>query len=205
MNGQFTTTRNLFIEYTNYTSPLSFDEWSAVADDQKAAVLFVQFFDQITLAWYKANSLGRGLAEDGVSTVLQYLIKNVPVIKENPKRFTARYIYRIAYNCLYCICHDIKRDKERFEYETSNICIVGDDEVDLFDTVGSRDSDFELIAKRDEFWALIEDMDLDTKSVVSKLLGAEVPNMPRVSAKKREQIIANLQDILAPYKELFYA
>ena len=48
----FTETKNLFAQYLEYDRPLDFDQWAQVADDQKAAVLYLQFYDQITLAWY---------------------------------------------------------------------------------------------------------------------------------------------------------
>lgn len=172
MANAFVETKNLFTNYTKYTSPLSYEEWLAVADDSKAAVLYVQFYDQITLAWYKTKSFFV-LEEDGVSTVIQYLMKNVPILKKDPSRFKPSYIYQVAYNCLYCISHDIKRDIERYEREISNIVGCDDDELDLFDTVTSNDPDYEEILTKENFWAIIEDMGLETAKVVEYLLNDE--------------------------------
>lgn len=169
MSNAFRETRNLFINYTNYTRPLSYAEWLAVPEDNKAAVLYVQFYEQITLAWYKTKSFFV-LEEDGVSTILQYLVKNVPILKENSARFKPSYIYQVAYNCLYCISHDIKRDIERWENETSNIIGYGEDELDLFDTVVSNCCDADEELTKQKFWAIIEQMGPETEKVVNHLL-----------------------------------
>lgn len=172
MSNAFKETKNLFIDYTNYSRPLSYAEWLSVPDDNKAAILYVQFYEQITLAWFKTKSFFV-LEEDGVSTMLQYLVKNVPIIKENPKRFTPAYIYKVAYNCLYCISHDIKRDIARWENETSNIVTSGDgDELDLFDTVVIGDG-FDESMTRGDFWAIIEMMGPETEKVINHLLNGE--------------------------------
>lgn len=169
MSNAFRETRNLFINYTNYTRPLSYVEWVATPEDHKAAVLYVQFYEQITLAYYKTKSFFV-VEEDAVSTILQYLVKNVPIIKNEPKRFKESYIYQVAYNCLYCISHDIKRDIERWENETSNIIGYGEDELDLFDTVLSNCCDADEELTRQKFWAIIEQMGPETEKVVNHLL-----------------------------------
>lgn len=182
--NEFYNTRNLFVEYTGYTGPLSYEEWLAVPDDHKAAVLFCQFFDVITLAWYKAASVYSEEA-DGVAEVLQYLQKAVDggkkknpaiMIKGNPKRFTPNYIYRISYNCLYCLCRDPNQHKRRYENECSNIVMCGEDELDLFDTVVDINGDIELSddARREKFWDIIESVGDDAVTVVCKLLGEDL-------------------------------
>lgn len=195
-------TYNSFKSFIGYTEPLTFDEWFALADDSKAAALYVQFYDQISLAWYKTRSFYTP-EEDGVSTCLQYLMKNVPVIAENPKRFTASYVYRVAYNCMYCICHDIKRDRERFELECSNIVISDTgDELDLFDTV-VEDSDILSDKTKEEFWATIESIGEDAVSVVAKLLGESDKSLPKVSPARTAEIIEELKVKLAGYLDVF--
>lgn len=180
MSNAFVETKNMFRTATGYTAPLTFDQWNALPNDYKAAVLFVQFFDQITLAWYKVKSFYTE-DEDGVSTILQYLQKNVPVIEEDSKRFTPTYIYRVAFNCLYCICHDIQRDKERWEKEMSNVIYsASGDELDLFDTV-AQDS-IEHDAASIDIWKLVDSVlkvkvddkmtvDGRVEAVLNKLMG----------------------------------
>ena len=177
MSNAFAETRNCFASYIDYTHPLSYEEWLCAPDDHKAAILYVQFYEEITLAWYKCKSLYTP-EERGVEEMMTYLMKNTPIIMENPKRFTSNYIYRVAYNCLYCICHDIQRDKERFALERSNILAVGDDEIDLFDTTGELeglDSVWESRIASSAFWKLFEDDDEATFMVINKLLGADCP------------------------------
>ena len=126
---------------------------SRPSDDLRAAALYVQFYEQITLAWYKVRSFYTP-EEDGVSTMLQYLHKNVPIIEADPKRYSSKYIYQVAFNCLYCICHDLILERERFEREVSNIVPTNDGDVDLFDLVADRDQ-LEAEMMRNKFWNII--------------------------------------------------
>ena len=159
LNGKrspFSETRAYLLNYIDYTSPLSFDEWVIVDDSSKAAVLYLQFYEQITLAWYKAKS-NYGDENLGVSTILQYLEKNVPIIKGDPKRFTANYIYRVAYNCLYCICHDIQRDKQAYQNEISATMKDSEDkEINILLTIEDVSSDPEKHIRQREFWKQVE-------------------------------------------------
>ena len=132
-------TMKLFRSATNLVvnEPLTFDEWVALPDEQKSAALYVMFFNQITLAYYKSRSF-YSPEEDNVSIVCQYLEKNVPIIKNNPRRYTPRYIYQVAYNCMFCQSRGIKRDLQRYETEISNKVITDTDEYDLFDEISER-------------------------------------------------------------------
>lgn len=206
MANAFAETKNLFQSYTGYVKPLTYDEWLAVADDAKAAVLYVQFYDEITLAWYKVRSLYTP-EERGVEEMCHYLIKNVPVIAKDPKRFNSRYLYRVAYNCLYCICHDIKVDKERFALERSNIVQVGDDEVDLFDAY-AQSGTIEHTLATEAFWRVVESIGKTDEEVeevwmvVNSLLGADCPVAilnengrvaRRIPKDRQEQIVDQLR------------
>lgn len=185
MGNAFATTLGLFRSNVNYTRPLSYEEWLALPEDHKAAVLYCQFYEQITLAWYKVVSVYSN-DEDGVDEVCQYLMKNVEKINGNPKKFTPAYIYKVAYNCLYCLCRDPNRYKRTYENECSNIFGSGDDEFDIFDTVGTDGSEFTRDAKdiqREKFWKIIESKGKETILVVAELLG-ETFNWTETTTKK---------------------
>lgn len=198
MTNAFNTTRNMFIEATGYTKPLSYDEWMKVSSSYKSAVLFVQFYDQITLAWYKTKSF---FVEEelGVETMLQYLEKNVPLLEANSAKFTPHYIYTVAYNCLYCISHDIKRDIQRYENEISNIVRTSDDELDLFDTIVNPDAIEHDIHKK-MFWDMIENFDLKTQKVVYHLLNGE--SLRRTSKRSPRYATDPLRDISVSVSEM---
>lgn len=184
MKNEFATTKDLFASYTNFTRPLSYGEWCNLPHDHKAAVLYCQFYEQITLAWFKLASV-YSVEADGVAEVLQYLEKNVPVIIKDSKRFTPSYIYKVVYNCLYCLCRDPNKYKQAYENETSNIQSGNEGhEFDLFDTVGV-DEDFsrrDKDAARDAIWKAIEKLgSKDSKNgskdviiVVSQILGDNI-------------------------------
>ena len=203
MYTQLHKTRALYSNYIGYDKPLTFDEWNELPLGSKAAALFVQFFDQISLAWFKTKSFYTP-EEDGISEVMQYLMKNVPIIEQDPARFTPKYIYRVAYNSMYCICHDRKVDRDRWELETSNILSVGEndtDTVDLFDTVRDMDSIPQEIMKRN-MWNKIDNLDEQYQSVIDSLLtgAAHAKGVPKA---KRPKYMEGLKHVLAEFAPLY--
>lgn len=207
IRGPFYETKKMFRSAINYIKPLSYEDWMNIDPEFKAAALYVQFYDQICMAWYKVKSFYT-LQEDGVSTMMQYLVKNVPIIENDPKRFTPKYIYRVAYNCLYCICHDIKRDRERYEMEISNIQCSGhsgeSEEFDLFDSVVDTATtdryceDYEITIR---FWNDIDNLGDDTVAYVECLLSNKKP--PVRLQKKMDDILPALKATLSPYLKYF--
>lgn len=206
MANDFNATRNMFREYINYTDPLSYEEWLAAADDHKAAIIYVQFFDQITLAWYKVKSFYAS-EEEGVETALQYIMKNVPLIRDDKSKFSCSYIYRIMFNCLYCICHDRQVDKLRWALESSNIAEGADGEVDMFDFIPDNSNIEDAYINKmqnAEFWKMFEDMGEDTMTVIAYLQG-DIKLPLGFGYKKKKIIIQQLQEILknSEYPEMY--
>ena len=195
----FFETKNIFAQYTSFETSLAFDEWNSRPHDQKAALLFVQFFASIVAAWEKANSFDFIPGDDGVSVVCQYLEKNVSKIEENPSRFTASYIYRVAYNCMYCICHDLKSVKDRWENETSNIVAHDGSELDLFDTVAASDSaadDVYFMEEfRSKFWAVVEQSGLEAQKVIDYLLSGDPSSLKKVNKNSKSYANDILRDV----------
>lgn len=184
----FYETRTTLRNFVEFEEPLTFDAWKVIPDDKKAAALFLHFFEQITLAWDKANAFDFVDGEEGVTTVLQYLQKQVcdiyekghpkkkatrkqlqenpekyavrRVLEETPEKFSEAYIYRVAYNALYCICHDLKSVQDRWDNETSSIVEHDGEELNLFDTIsnsrGSSADMSEADQMEKEFWSIIE-------------------------------------------------
>lgn len=115
--NQFKETLNLFKPALEGESYDSYWEWMLIPDKLKAAALYIQFYDQITLAW--AKTMKPFIEEEtAISTLMQYLIKNVDIIKENRKRYTPNYIYKIAFNAFYPLGR-IKRDIENWSHRRS--------------------------------------------------------------------------------------
>ncbi len=175
---------------------LNYDEWIRLDPCYKSAALYVMFFREITLAYYKSRSF-YSHEDDNVSIVLQYLDKNVPIIEMDESRYTAKYVYKVAYNCMYCQSRDIKRDRQRYENEVSNITVSTEgDELNLFDFVSSNES-IESIINRERFWAIIRSMDDETCSVVENILNGT--RLPAGVKQHREYIISNLRVKLARF------
>ena len=193
MNNEFTETKKLFQTVLNYdnTKPLTYDRWLAIPDDQKSAVLYLAFYEQITLAWEKTKSFYTPTS-DGVSIVLQYLEKNVSIIQKHPERFTSSYIYRVAYNCLYCECHDKLILKRAYEHEVPEEITVHTNDGEAFsyydvyyndrDNVDIQIDGYEKDCQLEIFWNAIE-QDISTTVLVEKFL--EIPN---------DQIICHLNN-----------
>lgn len=203
MSREFYETRTIFRNHLNYTEAYTFDSWNALPEDLKAVALYVQYFDQIILAWYKSKSF-YAEEEEGVETVLQYLCKNVSKIEENPTRFKPAYIYRVAYNCLYCISHDRKRDKEKWEFEVSDRCFNSEGtEISMFDFIeDNAHKDLLDHINKDEFWKLIES-DEEACAVVNYILGDG--KLPKgVSKKNMDEMIDRLCEKLKSYKDVYY-
>lgn len=246
----FHDTRNLFIESIGYTEPLSYEEWKEKPEDLKAAFLFVQFYNTITLAWDKADSIDFGDDSEGVSTTLQYLRKIISdrqyfrkddptkkataefrrqnpdgyttverrLIDEDPKKFSPEYIYRVIYNCLYCICgHDRKRDKDIINNETSAIVMHDGEELNLFDTYVDTRSCVESVVENNtlekEFWNIIEDTGMPAEKVMRYLLSQDKADLKALSSRNKhykddplrdvEVSINEVQDIIEQLKEKF--
>lgn len=196
----FYAARTRFRNVVGY-EPLSYEEWLSVDDQYKAAALYVTFFDQITLAWSKAKSF-YVLDEDGVSEMMKYLIKNTPIIIADRKKYSPAYIYKVAYNCLYCISRDIKRDRLAYENNVPQYVQFGDDVLDLFDTICDSDEMQDTISKK-QFWSLVDKQKWDVKAIIVKILeGGSLP--AGIPMKRRAEIMEELKETFASYKPLFY-
>ena len=193
-------TMKMFRSYTGLTEnqPLAYEEWMNLSHESKSAALYVMFFNEITLAYYKSKSF-YSPEEDNVSIVLQYLEKNVPIMEKDRKRYSPKYVYQVAYNCMFCQSRGIKRDLERYEKETSNKVISGGEEYDLFDYVGDS-SEMDSIIAREDFWRIIEGMGDETGSIVENLLNGT--RLPAGVKQHKEAIISELRIRLAKFTDI---
>lgn len=197
-------TRNFYRNFLDLTKDLSFEEWNALPRAHKAVALYLQFFNEIVLAWEKANTIDFINCEDGVEIVNQYLEKNVSIIEQHPERFTARYIYKVAYNCMYCICHDRKCDKERLENETSAIVNKDGQEYDLTSTATTgetADGIYETESIEKEFWAVIEDNGMEAEKVMRYLLSNNAMDLKKLAKQNKAYAVDPLRDIQVSMEE----
>lgn len=203
--NQFIETRSMFENTLCVDFPLSYEGWLAVRDDLKAAALYVQFYNQITLAWKFAKSDFTS-DEDGISTVMQYLIKNVPIIKADSKKYTERYMYRVAYNCMGCL-RRVQRESDRYNLTTSNYAVNSEGiELDLFSTMIGEDADIldTLLnnACENEFYMIVETLDDDSKRVIESLLGGRV--LGKRLKSKQNEIIEVLKTKFDGFRNTYY-
>ena len=185
--SSFYKTYLLYREYIGYKGEMSYNRWLRLPDRFKAAALYVQFYDQITLAWYKVKT-NWSIEEEGVETINQYLMKNVKKIEEDQKRFKPAYIYKVAWNCLYCLCIDPTKNKERYYTETPESFSVRDDEdMSWFDLLGET-QDFDDIREDEEIAQFFNQLDEKYQCYIGYMLG-EMTEVQIVQKLKRLGLI----------------
>lgn len=222
-NYQFLQTRRMFREYlSGYPKNLTYDEWLTADDEDKAALLYVTFYQEVTLAWYNAVIIKHIVyitQEDGISTVLQYLMKNVSKIVEEPERYSAKYIYSVCFNCLLSLWKTRGTDAQRSECDIPNeyFNVADNVSVNLWDLVPSEDEDYETQQIKEAIWNIIRHMGPKAEKVVNHLINPKdtlhrisgssserpIDRLADVTVSKDEyeEILAELQVKLAPYKD----
>lgn len=104
---EFNDTYNRFKSAVDAVAENSYDTfvgWVLLNKEYRAPALYVTFYPEILMAWRKNYSMFPYIDEAiAISTVMQYLMKNVMVIIDNPKRFSEPYIYKVAYRCIYSL------------------------------------------------------------------------------------------------------
>ena len=221
-NYQFIQTRDLFRDYlSGYPKNPTFEQWNNAPEDDKAALLFVTFYQEVTLAWNNAvvaNNIVYVSQEDGVSTVIQYLMKNVEKISNDPKRYTRGYIYTVCKQCLLNLWKTRGGEQLRCANEISNEYTEGDVLVNLWDLVPTEDEDFETKQTKEAVWNVIRHMGPKAEKVVNHIINpkdtlhrvsrntseGKTDRLADVSVTKAEfdAIVAELRVALEPYKEL---
>lgn len=207
-NSQFVQTKNMFKDYlSGYPKHPTFEEWNNASEDDKAALLYVTFFQEITLAWYNAvtsNGIVYVTQEDGVSTVIQYLMKNVEKISQDSERYTPKYIYQVCYNCLLSLWRTRGTDMQRCaaevspDYEIAENSLHGNNAksgvVNLWDLVPSEDEDLETQQTKEAIWNIIRHMGPKAEKVVNHLINPS-DTLHKVSSKSSERPIDRLADV----------
>lgn len=198
-------TRSFYRNYVDISKDLSFNEWNSLPRELKSIALYLVYFNEIVLAWEKANTLDFIECEEGVEIITQYLEKNVSVIENNPARYTASYIYKVAYNCMYCICHDRKRDKDRLANEMSAIVVKDGEEFNLLDLASNKRDAYDELENdsfESEFWAVIEDSGLDTEKVMRYLLSNDASDLKKLSKSNRQYESDPLRNVSVPLDDV---
>ena len=205
-DSQFRQTRNMLVNSLQIDK-LSYDDWSERPNDQKAVLLFVNFYEQIELAWYKVRG-EHTYEEDGVSEALNtcsYLcglsLKSGKsgVSKINKNSYTPNFIFTAMKNAFNSLNYERKSTRSQYQHPNDEITVCSQysnnsdgDDLDLFQFVGDR-TDTVSVIESNNFWSLIEDMDLDTQEVVDRLINGE-----RIR-KDQEKIVEKLREKLAQF------
>lgn len=197
--NEFYETKARYVSATNCEYPLSFESWLELPDDMKAAALYVNFFETIILAYIKSTATCVD-EEDLLSTLLQYLMKNVPVIVENKKKYNGNYIYRVSYNAMAAL-RRVKGANERIDHYAPRYVQTKDgDEWDTFEIVEDeqRPMTSQLEYAIDEIHAILAKSDATELAVINHLLyNKKLSNRAEV---RYDEIVATLRGMLSRYK-----
>ena len=218
----FISTKKMFKEYLiGYSFPISFETWLASDEEEKAALLFVNFYDQIILAFSKSNA-EYVVSEDAVSTILMVLMKNSTILQtvENAeKRFTPNYFYTVAWGAFYSLVRSIA-NKARNDHEICNEVEDSDNEisVNLYDLAPSIDDTYEMRQAKEAVWDIIVHMGPKAEKVANHLINGDTLKAVRKSSSEYStdrladvsvtpaeyrSILDALKIQLAPYAEFF--
>lgn len=131
--SQFLDTYKMFNEYLDTTLPISYEEFYNLPEEKRAAALYVNFYREINIAW-SSFTAPHIYEEDALDTVIQYLDKNAKLMINDPKRYTAKYVYRVVHNCLHCLCVNVQKTKDRYKKEISmSLYDDNDNEMNIID------------------------------------------------------------------------
>jgi len=192
--NQFARTRRDFSEYTGISSPISYEEWSQQSEDMKAALLFVNFYEQITFAWYK-SSTEYVYEEDGVDeainiccklcgTSLKRLQKDTKSESSmTPDTFQPRYMYRVMKNAFDCLVYtkngtkteyhpDDKKNPENNRRVQSQYFVDSSGvEQDMLATINGSKDLLETI-ENERLWSVMqsEDDNEDVQYIIDRLM-----------------------------------
>lgn len=218
----FISTKKMFKEYlTGYSFPISYETWLASDEEEKAALLFVNFYDQIVLAFSKSNA-DYVVSEDAVSTILMVLVKNATILQtvdNAKKRFTPSYFYTVAWGAFYSLVRSIA-NKARNEHEICNEVEDSNNDVlvNLYDLVPSVDDSYEIRQAKEAVWDIIAHMGPKAEKVANHLINGDTLKAVRKSSSEYStdrladvfvtpaeynSIIDVLKIQLAPYVEFF--
>lgn len=200
MNDVFKDTYDLFVESCQYENSLTWDEWCKQPDDLKSAFLFIQFFSAIEAAKIRCNFSYLDEASL-LELALQYLQKNVEIIKNDKKRFTSSYIYRVAYNCMYSL-RKVQYLADTNYYEALSTSIISEDNEDccpsnklVTEALASKCLE-DIISENDynnEFWKIIIDSGMPTEKVVHHLISDT--SLRRATKNTKNYSIDYLRDV----------
>jgi len=180
---------------SNYSFPLTFDEWLNAPYEDKAALLFVNFYPQVELGWCKGrfktgvNGLEGHVCiqeEDAIGEITQYLMKNVDIIMNKPGRFTPAYIYSVTYNCVTCM--NLNKGNRSRNATTSDHIAAGPDgdSVDLFDFISYSEDPYEVQQAKEALWTIVEGMGPKALKVVNHIITGDSLSKTSKSLKNRD-------------------
>jgi hypothetical protein len=202
--SEFETTKRMFADACKiYCDPkeMAFAEWNRLPEDLKAAGLYVRFYSQIYLAWMKTKCEFTESC-DAVSTVMQYLMKNVPIIENCSAKFAEAYLYTVSYNALLPLSRLIKT-KWMWENRDNKVLDVHNNgnEVDPYDDLEDESCDIDRSVLSRDILRLIDSLTEEQVNVLDGILNRKRVydrNKTAAITKELRQIFQEVHDRKLP-------
>ena len=194
--NQFQMTREMFAEaMTAYQFPMTYEEWMNVPDDYKCAALFINFYDTITLAWQKQKVYFLE-DEDAVSMIIQYLLKNVDKIKEDPKRYKEAYIFTVAARAIIGFVRPMARQEYYDNYQGQYFDTPDGGEKDIFEIIEDKIDRFD----QEKFCTIMANLSGEEFELAMIIISAR-PLTSR-EMNKYADVYDKLREAFAEYQEI---
>lgn len=180
--------------------PIAYSDWMQLPKAMKAPALFVSFFDTITFAVLKFQSVA--ISEEDIISAINYnlVVRIVPTIEGHPKKYTNAYIRKSINNTILDY-ERIQSDKDHRDNDVSNIQYnENNQEIDLFEMLCNNDTndDFKEHAL-DNVYRLItgrtDKLDDDIRAVVNAIIKSK--KIPKNVKSKLPVIYKLLREALA--------
>ena len=198
---QFTETKKRYkASMPEVVFPIAYSDWMQLPKEMKAPALFVSFFDTITFAVLKFQSVA--ISEEDIISAINYnlVVRIVPTIEGHPKKYTNAYIRKSINNTILDY-ERIQSDKDHRDNDVSNIQYnENNQEIDLFEMLYNNDTndDFKEHAL-DNVYRLItgrtDNLDGDIRAVVNAIIKSK--KIPKNVKSKLPVIYKLLRKALA--------
>lgn len=192
--GAFFDTLVMFKKYLDNPAPYSYEQWRLFPEEQKTAALYVNFYNEIILA-YRKNCSKYATEEDCVSRLCQYLNRNVPHIIREPNRYNEAYIYTVATNSINTLTHSTRVSKHtKFFYDnvfTEGYSTPDDRALNIFDILPDENNDVWLRLFASKIPELEKQLTPQEYRVAEYIMYER--RLPKRLARKYEPILASIR------------
>lgn len=209
----FSETKTLFKDFLNGKTNYEYDEWKHLSADCKSAALYLNFYDTIMAALYRARQHKPipGDDTDLVSVATEKCQRIVEVLDTQPEKYTKGYVSLVMYNAFAVTLSQLVSSKQK-RFDVFNVFSISEtldllypesqvaDEADgkagkLVEALSGfemQNAIYEELRKV-QFEAVVDNQPKYVREIIEKLInGGKL-------GKKQQQIIPYLREIFVEF------